>query len=268
MVYKKLLLPTLATVLFFNGYLTADEIAQESTETSIEGHIPVREREMDSEKREQMLRSRTAQSDEEMNEQAETQLPVKNANHRIRASQSPFMLAPRQMTNPGVTLAAAYGGAYTFPINCHWLTSIADSARSFELEDGSHWEVAPADAYVLRNWRREDSLVITPNSSWLSSYDYYVTNKTNNSYVKANLFVGPMAFGPYSHWIVDVDYFGGHVYLENQMVWCVNPQDNYVLKDWAVNDHIIFGLYDSWFSPFNHILINVNMDNYVHVKQY
>lgn len=266
MVKKKFLLPALATLLFFNGYLTADEITQENTEASIEGHIPVRSREMDPEKREQMQRSRTTQNDEEINDQAETKLPIKNASHQISSSKNEFMFAPREMTKPEFTLAAY--GAYAFPINCHWLTSIADSSRSFELEDGSHWEVSPSDTYILRNWRREDSLIITPNSSWLSQYDYYVTNKSNNTYVKANLFVGPMAYGPYSHWIVDIDYFGGHVYLENQMVWCVSPQDNYLLKDWAVNDHIIFGLYDSWFSPFDHILINVNMDNHVHVKQY
>ena len=262
MVIKKLLLPALATLLFFNGCLIADEVAQENPEASIEEHVPVRSREMDPEKREQIQRSRTTQSDEEAD------LPVKNASHRVNSSKSEFMFAPRQMTDLKFTLAAANYGQYSFPINCHWLTSVADTGRSFELEDGSHWEVSPTDSYILRNWRREDSLVITPNSSWLSAYDYYVTNKSNNSYVKANLFVGPLAFGPYSHWIVDIDYFGGHVYLENQMVWCISPQDSSVLKDWAVNDHIIFGLYDSWFSPYDHILINVNMDNFVHVKQY
>ena len=78
------------------------------------------------------------------------------------------------------------------------------------------------------------------------------------------MYVGPLAFGPYSHWITDIDYFGGHVYLENQMVWCVNASDNYVLSDWAVNDHVIFGLYDSWLTPYDHILINVNMDDHLH----
>jgi hypothetical protein len=137
------------------------------------------------------------------------------------------------------------------------------------MEDGSHWEVSAFDSYVLTHWRREDSLVITPNYNWLCSYDYYITNKSNNNtFVKANLYIGPLAFGPFSHWIVDIDYFGGHVYLENQMVWCVDPQDTPILKSWAINDHIIFGLYDSWFSSYDHILINVNMDDHVRVKQY
>jgi hypothetical protein len=138
--------------------------------------------------------------------------------------------------------------------------------RYIDLEDGSRWEVSDSD--VLRSWRREHSVVITPNYSWLSSWNYYITNKTNNTKVKANLKDGPLAFGPYSHWIVDVDYYGGHVYLENQMIWCVNPDDSSVLRGWSPNDHVIFGLYDSWFSPYDRILINVNMDNHIRVKQY
>jgi hypothetical protein len=31
---------------------------------------------------------------------------------------------------------------------------------------------------------------------------------------------------------------------------------------------VIFGLSDCWLSPFDHILINVNMDSYIRVKQY
>ncbi|MBS0604239.1 MAG: hypothetical protein JSS60_04285 [Verrucomicrobia bacterium] len=264
MLSKKLILPSLATLLLFNGHLIAEETTEEKTEASIDGHVSVRSREMDPAKRERMQNLRAQQrDDEESDGKADAQHALRRARNKMTTSGSQFMLAPRHMARPQLTLAA-----YAFPINCHWLTSIADNNRSLELEDGSHWEVSPSDAYILRNWRREDSLVITPNYSWLSGYDYFITNKSTNSYVKANLYVGPVAFGPYSHWIVDIDYFGGHVFLENQMIWCINPQDSYVLKDWAVNDHVIFGLYDSWFSPYDHILINVNMDDHIRVKQY
>ncbi len=269
MLSKKLILSSLTSLLVCNAHLIADEsaqdeITQENSEISIDGHVSVRSREMDSNKRQQMQRLRAKQDEtEDDNGKTDAQRALRNASNKLASSQSEFMFAPRGMTNLQIQKAA-----YSFPINCHWLMSIADTGRSFEIEDGSHWEVSPADAYILRSWRREDSLVITPNYSWLSSYDYYITNKSSNSYVKANLYVGPTAFGAYSHWIVAIDYLGGHVHLENQMIWCVNPQDSYLLKDWAVNDHIIFGLNDSWFTPFNHILINVNMDNHIRVKQY
>lgn len=269
MLSKKLILSSLTTLLVCNAHLFADEsaqdeITQDTTENSIGGHVSVRSREMDNNKRQQMQRLRANQDEnEDENDKAEAQKALRNASNKLSSSQNEFMFAPRKMTKPQIEKAA-----YSFPINCHWLTSIADTCRSLELEDGSHWEISPTDAYILRSWRREDSLVITPNYSWLSSYDYYITNKSSNTYVKANLYVGPVAFGAYSHWIVDIDHFGGHVYLENQMIWCINPQDSYLLKDWAVNDHIIYGLNDSWFTPFNHILINVNMDNHIRVKQY
>jgi hypothetical protein len=263
---KQLILPSLAALLFLSNSLRAEEAVEEniSTEASIEGHVPVRSRSMDPDKREQMREIRAKQSsDEQSGDRTDAVKAIRRASNRMNGTQNEFKLASARVDRPQFIQAA-----YAFPINCHWLTSIADSSRSLELEDGSHWEVSPSDAFTLRYWRREDSLVITPNYSWLSSYDYYITNKSTNSYVKANLIVGPLQNGPYSHWIVDIDYYGGHVYLENQMIWCVNVQDNYLLKDWAVNDHVIFGLYDSWFSPFDHILINVNMDNHLRVKQY
>ncbi len=262
---KKFILPSLASLLLLNAHLLGEETITENEETVIEGHVSVRSRETDPSKRDLMRDLRARQREEEETENnAPAQQMLRRASFKLANSSQQFMLAPREtIARPQFSLTS-----YAYPINCHWLTSISDTNRSIEMEDGSHWEVSAFDSYVLRNWRREDSLVITPNYSWLSSHDYYITNKSNNTYVKANLYVGPIAFGPYSHWIVDIDYFGGHIYLENQMVWCINPQDNYILKDWAVNDHIIFGIYDSWLSSYDHILINVNMDDHVRAKQY
>lgn len=262
---KKLILPSLATLMLFNAQLFSDEETAENTETSIEEHVSVRSREMDPLKRELMQNRRAQEREEEETEVKDEALQIlRKASYKFaNNNSSSFMLAPREMARPNYSFAT-----YKFPINCHWLTSVADNSRSIELEDGSHWEVSSSDAYVLRNWRREDSLVITPNYSWFSSYDYYITNKSNNTYVKANLSIGPLSYGKFSHWIVDIDFFGGHIFLENQMIWCFNIQDSYIVKDWALNDHVIIGTYDSWLSPYDHILINVNMDDHARVKQY
>jgi hypothetical protein len=263
---KKFILPSLASLLLLNAHLLGEETFTEDQEASIEGHVSVGTRKTDPSTQELMrnLRAKEQEEEEETHNNVSAQQMLRRASFKLANSSQQFMLAPREMmTRPQISLTSL-----AYPINSHWLTSIADSNRSIEMEDGSHWEVSPFDSYILRNWKREDSLVITPNYNWLSSYDYYITNKSTNTYVKANLYIGPVAFGPFSHWIVDVDYIGGHVYLENQMVWCINPQDNYVLKDWSVNDHIIFGIYDSWFSSYDHILINVNMDNHIRAKQY
>ena len=269
MLLKKLSLPPLAALLLFNGCLTAEESTETHPEISIEGHVPVRSRDMDPVKRELMDRLRAKEAEEaEKRAQAGEQQGVQRASNAVNGSGSQFLFAPSLMSKPKISLASSYG--YAFPINCHSLISISDSFRSVEIEDGSFWDISPMDCYVLRNWRRGDSLCITPNSSWLCPYDYYITNKSDsNSYVRANLSpIGPKEYGPFSHWVVDIDYFGGHVYLENKMIWCVDPQDMYILREWQISDHIIFGKHDSWFSPYDHILINVNMDNFIHVKQY
>jgi hypothetical protein len=261
--FSNTIVPSLACLLLLNANLIGDETIQSEKSTADE-HVSVGSRESDPSKKERMrgMRAQQRENEEGEGKQVEAVETLQRASRKL-TKEADFMLAPREMMQRPQIALSSYG----LPINCHWLASLPDN-RSLEMEDGSHWEVSPSDSYTIRNWRRQDSLIITPNYSWLSSYDYYITNKTNNTYVGANLCVGPTAFGPYSHWIVDIDYFGGHVYLENQMVWCVNPQDGSVLKNWAVNDHVIFGLYDSWFTPYDHILINVNMDDHIRVKQY
>lgn len=187
-----------------------------------------------------------------------------------------YFLAPKSI------LAACFGSTpdlaerHTFRLcqnrmcytNCHQLVNFVDHDKTIEIEDGSCWEISESDADILRNWTREDFLIITPSYSWFSSYDYFITNKTSGTSVKANISHVPAAFGPYSHWIADIDYFGGHIQLENQTTWCVDPQDSSLIKNWAVNDHIIIGLYDSWFSSNDHILINANADEHIRARQY
>lgn len=148
----------------------------------------------------------------------------------------------------------------------HWLISAAYDGSIVELEDGSNWKLAPN--YSVFSWKVGDPMVITPNHSWLSDYNYYVVNKFTGSYVAADLIVGPIAFGPYTHWVIGIDYTSGHVYLENGTTWTISSSDNFIFRDWAINDTIIIGANDSWFSSYDSILINVNMNNYVRARTY
>ena len=261
--------PTFKNILLTSLLLCSVSLSADETQTppidieSQEQHVQVGTRAADS-KRRDLIRQRRAQDEEE----AGSRVPsaegfIQRASSRLAAIDRPFKLAPTTYGQLQVRRAG-------FPISCHWLVSLSDTNRSLEMEDGSHWEIPYSEAYIVNTWRREDPLVITPNYWWFSSYDYYITNKSTNTYVQANLHpqYGPIAFGPYSHWIVDIDYFGGHVYLENQMVWCVSPEDAYLLRDWVINDHIILGVNDSWFSSYDHILINVATDDHVRVRQY
>ncbi|MBS0652846.1 MAG: hypothetical protein JSR39_04875 [Verrucomicrobia bacterium] len=241
--------------------LSADAVdSTQENVPSMEEHVSVRSRPLDEEKREVMNRQRAIEREQD-DAQDDLSSLYRRANLMTNSNQSQFRFAPRIAEKAQFQLAA-------YPTNCHWLTSISDTGRTIEMEDGSHWEIVTADQYVLNFWRRSDSLVVTPNYNWFSTGDYYITNKSNNTYVRANLYIGPMAFGQYSHWIVAIDHVSGHVTLENGVTWCIASKDAYIFREWEVNDHIILGVYDAWFNSFDHILINVNMDSHVRAKQY
>ena len=155
-----------------------------------------------------------------------------------------------------------------YPVNSHWLVSISDTEETVELEDGSHWDVSYADRYTLSTWRPYDRVVIAPNYDWFSSKNYYIINKNAKNRIRANLYLNPIEYGEFSHWIVAIDHVAGYVTLENGMVWCVHHKDSYVFREWEVNDHIILGITDNCFASCKHILINANMDSYVRADQY
>ena len=260
----KLILSTLTSLCMLTALASAEDQIPDSIETATQDHISVRSRNGDPQKRERMQHKRAQERQDETGEQEPAIEQIQRAHAKLIESENRFAFAPRKMELLPFSLASTY----SYPINCHWVSSISDTGRSVELEDGSHWDISPSDRSILYTWSRSDHIVVTPNYSWFSSFDYNLTNKSNNTNVKANLWIGPLAYGPYSHWIVDIDYFSGHLFLENQMVWCVDPKDSYILREWAVNDHVIFGVNNSWFSHYDHILINVNMDDHVRAKQY
>jgi hypothetical protein len=182
------------------------------------------------------------------------------------------------------TLASASDAQFTtasFPLSCHWMMSKSSDLRRLQLEDGSVWEIANRDASTLDSWRNDDPLFISPASSWFYSQNYYITNRTDDSYVRANLVEGPTTYGPYSHWITGVDIdlekslvdrqVDAFIYLENQTVWYVDPADASILNDrksgseWGPNDPVIIILSKN--SKFDHILINATTGTQIHVKQ-
>jgi hypothetical protein len=168
----------------------------------------------------------------------------------------------------------ALGAGYV-PFYFHFIADLG-AGNIVKLEDGSEWGVDSRDSHVFRNWRINDTVVISPKVTWLwgSNYNYVMTNKTAGSWVNINPFLGPVSMGPYTQWIVGIDYNMGHIYLTNgsgdRSTWIISSKDMYLFRDWQVNDAIIIGDGDGsiawWLSSYNHILINVEMNHYVHAK--
>ena len=111
--------------------------------------------------------------------------------------------------------------------------------------------------------------ILTQNTNWFSYYDYKIINKADGSVVYANLSVGPIVEGEYTHWIVAIDYARGEIILEDYSHWKICTADDYVFDEWALNDTVIIGVNSGWYSSTSEfILINVNMNNYIRASQY
>lgn len=187
----------------------------------------------------------------------------------------PVFLAPLLLTQPieawkeeTKTSIQTIAGRYYYPLNCGWLNSVSVLGDSIEFGDGSIWGISSLDTHIISTWGIGDPLVVSPNYQWLSYFRYYITNKKTGTYVQANLTLGPIPFGPFSHWIMGVDLVSSLLYLENGTIWRLSSEDLSTYYNWSQNDTIIIGGNTSWGASFDHILINVNMNNFVRAKQY
>ncbi|MEM1283559.1 MAG: hypothetical protein AAGG81_08405 [Chlamydiota bacterium] len=150
----------------------------------------------------------------------------------------------------------SHEGAFHRPI------SITLGGDMVTLEDGSVWKVRAKDKCKTFNWLAGDSIIILPNHSWFSTYYYVLHNQNTGEDVQVNLVLGPIYNGIYTHWVVAIDYYNQEVCLEDGSIWKISGSDYSTMKKWLVNDTIIIGINDSWFSSKPNILINVNTLTY------
>lgn len=160
--------------------------------------------------------------------------------------------------------------------SCHYHSiSSFPEGNVIKINNGSEWLFDKGDAHILRNWNSGQKIVITPNQELLSTshFTYIMNNLDVGDSVKVKLFLGPSAFGPSTTWIVGIDQNLGKVYMINgkgeRTIWEVSSSDMYLVKDWKVNDTVILGENDSWlwfFSSYNSIMVNVNMNHFVRAK--
>lgn len=131
------------------------------------------------------------------------------------------------------------------------------------LEDGSEWIVKYSNRYKTLDWLATDSIIVLPNHAWFSSHYFRLVNQMTGADIEVNLYKGPIYNGVYSHWIIAIDYYNCEIMLEDGTLWKVSSGEWSTMKKWLVNDTVILGINDSWFSSKPNILINVNMLNYV-----
>jgi len=239
--------------------------AQEEAVFEQEEHILVDSRPLLPQTQLQMEQARQAELEQanELTEEEAIQLgvliiPIK--------SQNLIALASNKIQSTASTLS---------PCHYHQISSFP-KGNVIKIDDGSEWIYDKADAQVLRNWKAGQQIIITPNQQLLlgSHYTYTMTNTEVGDSIQVNIFLGPIAFGYQTSWVVGIDQNVGKIYIINgrgeRSVWEVSNSDMYLVKDWKVNDTIVIGENDSWlwcFSSYKSMLINVNMNHYVRAEQ-
>jgi hypothetical protein len=145
-------------------------------------------------------------------------------------------------------------GAFHHPLH------ISHLGESITIHDGSIWSVHHSDRFKTYNWLTTDSLKITPNHAWFSTYQYRFTNLNTSESVQVNLIDNPVFNGIYTHWIIAIDISNGQICLEDGTVWNLNGFDFAIYKKWLPNDTVIIGTNDGmWSSSKPNILINCNI---------
>lgn len=150
----------------------------------------------------------------------------------------------------------------------HWLIGIDSYHNTIELEDSSLWSVVFHDRWQLSTWRRNDPIVLTSNPYWFDRGEYFLTNQRNQSSVSANLYDAPLLFGNKSHWVISVDPISGHFMLEDGSMWCVHDADLFDLFHWHIDDHIIFGVFNTPYCSCDHVIINAELGTQVRGHRY
>lgn len=156
----------------------------------------------------------------------------------------------------------------------HWLSMVTlldNNQYTLELEDGSTWKVNSYDAPKALNWRSNDPLTVTQNNRWFSKHPYRIINKSNGTSIEATLYLGPIAGGAHSKWIVSIDQSRREITLNDYTHWEISYLDGSTFRDWALNDYVIIGTNSNtsiWDSGSDALLINVNMNTATRAKQF
>lgn len=154
------------------------------------------------------------------------------------------------------------------PLSAGWLYNKSQGTSAVAFGDGSQWRVAADDTAKLEGWDLGDLLVVSPNFTPLSPFPYWIKNITKESLVLAHMYMGPEPFGINSHWIAVVDKQNLRVFLENRIGFEIDLRDRDLLELWSYKDPIIIGKSNSWFTPYDYLLINTNHNIHVRAKIY
>jgi len=141
------------------------------------------------------------------------------------------------------------------------------------LEDGSEWSISSDDEANLHLWMPGDPVILGLAPSWFQPVGYVLSNCRCSSTVPVSPFLGPLIHGAHTQWVVGMDRSLHQVSLINgigaRSVWNIDPRDAELFNKWKIEDPVIIGMNDHWssfFSSYDHILVNVPCCHYVRAE--
>ena len=152
---------------------------------------------------------------------------------------------------------------------CYLLKAVGAEGTTIAMNDETVWAVSPETASIAANWAPGAALLITPNHTWFSHYNYCLENKSTGEYVTANLSQGP--FVKYATFIRYKHCCNGDLALSDGSLWRVHAPQGRLIRAfgpknrypfWKKGQAILIGENDSIFGG-RYILININENNYV-----
>jgi hypothetical protein len=241
------------------AFLCSSPLLANSDEQGEQTHVPIGTRMMSKVEHAAIQEGRARQVEERLNEEGQPASGEQLANEK--GDFDPSAENEDEFSPRALPYKTTHQGVYQFPV------AVSLLGDTVELTDGSIWSVRSKDRYKSLNWLTSDTIVITANHEWFSVYDYKLVNQNTGKSLAVNMMLGPYYNGSQTHWIIALDYDNKKLILEDGSLWYVSGWDKSVLSSWAVNDTVIIGINNGWWSGSRpNILINVNTINYCRAK--
>lgn len=196
-----------------------------------------------------------------------------NSDTHTRKRKTPLILLISLFFLSLTTNNIAHSYQNTFlPFHQHAIASLQTNGEYLEFDDGSIWKVHPSYQYQLRKWHSGDTIEISQSTSdFRGNYRFWITNKTVNSYVLADIFQGPILDHYCTQHLANANQ--DLIYLSSgsgiETTWIADSRDAYLVSQWKPGQTIIVGVNNSWFNWFSgsHILLyNVEKNNFIRAR--
>lgn len=169
-----------------------------------------------------------------------------------------------------MTANIAYCYQNTFlPFYQHSISSLQTNGELLEFDDGSIWKVHPSYRNEIYKWCSGDVIELSQSTNnYNSTYRFWITNKTINSYVLAEISQGPIL----DHYCTQhLQYISqGHLTIVAgsglETTWVADSRDAHLLAGWKLGQTIIVGVNNSWFNWFSGsdiLLYNVEKNHFI-----